>query len=82
MSRKSFGSILKTTARALAWIAGIWVALLVVLEIALSSPVLTRIVNSYASEYVDGNLNFGKASLSFFKRFPAAVLTLEDVSVT
>ena len=82
MSRKSFGSILKTTARTLAWIAGIWVALLVILEIAFSSPVLTRIVNSYASEYVDGSLNFGKASLSFFKRFPAAVLTLEDVSVT
>ena len=82
MNRNSISNILRITAKTLAWIVGIWAALLVIIEISLSSPILTRIVNSYASEFVDGNLNFGRASFSVFRRFPAAVLTLEDVSVT
>ena len=81
MEKRSIKTVLRIAAKTIAWIIGIWIALLVIIEIALCSPILTRIVNSYASEYVDGNLNFGKASFSVFKRFPAAVLTLEDVSV-
>lgn len=82
MDRKRIANILKITTKALAWVIGVWAALLIIIEISLCSPILTRIVNSYASEYVDGNLNFGKASFSVFRRFPAVVLTLEDVSVT
>ena len=64
------------------WIIGIWTALLIVLEVVLSQSVLTGIVNRYATEYIDGNLKFGKASLSMFRRFPNVALTLEDFSVT
>jgi len=72
----------RTAAKAILWTAGIWLALLVILEVALSQPVLTRLLNKYTAEYVDGSLKFGKASISMFKRFPSAVLTLEDVSLT
>ena len=74
--------ILRITGKTLLWLAGIWLALLVILEIALSEKVLTKIVNRYAKEYVDGDIHFGKASISMFRRFPAAVLTLEDLAVT
>lgn len=82
MENKTTGKASRIIVKTIAWIVGIWAGILIVLELALCSPVLTKVVNSYASEYVDGNLTFGKASFSVFKRFPAAVLTLENVSVT
>ena len=82
MENKTTGKAFRIVAKTIAWIIGIWAAILIVLELALSSPVLTKVVNRFAPEYVDGKLDFGKASFSVFKRFPAAVLTLEDVSVT
>ena len=66
----------------LLWILGILLGLMVVLEIVLSGPVLTRIVNGVAADYVDGELKFGKAKVSLFRRFPAVTLTLDDVSLT
>ena len=64
------------------YVIGIWMALLIVLQLALSEKVLTKIVNKYAAEYVDGNLSFGSASVSMFKKFPRVFLTLEDFSIT
>ena len=66
----------------LLWTLGILLGVMTILEIALSGPVLTRIVNNVAAEYVDGKLEFGKARMSFFRRFPAVTLTLEEVSLT
>ncbi len=66
----------------LLWILGILLGLMIVLEIVLSGPVLTRIVNGVAADYVDGELKFGKAKVSLFRRFPAVTLTLDDVSLT
>lgn len=75
---RTLGIIAKTAL----WVVGIWLALLVVLDVVLSQSVLTGIVNRYASEYVDGDLRFGRISASMFRRFPSAVLTLEDFSIT
>lgn len=72
----------RTVFRILLWAAGIWAAVLIVIETALSSSIATRIVNGYAADYVDGNLSFGKVSVSTFKDFPTPVLTLEDFSIT
>ena len=74
--------ILKTSGKVVLWIAGLWLSILIILEIVLSGAVLTKLVNHTAKEYIDGELRFGKASVSMFRRFPAAVLTLEDFSVT
>ena len=64
------------------WFVGIWAVLLIVLQVALSEKVLTKLVNRYAAEYIDGDLSFGSASVSMFRRFPNVALTLEDFSVT
>ena len=66
----------------LLWILGILLGVMIILEIVLSGTVLTRIVNGVAADYVDGELKFGKAKVSLFRRFPAVTLTLEDASLT
>lgn len=66
----------------LMWIIGIWVALLLIIQIILSPSVLTRIVNKVAAGYVDGNVSFGKAQVSVFRHFPRITVSLEDVCVT
>ena len=72
----------KTLLKAVAWFIGIWAVVLITLQVALSEKVLTKIVNKYAAEYIEGDLSFGSASVSMFKRFPRVFLTLEDFSVT
>ena len=68
--------------RALLWILGIWMFLMAAAQIVLSSSILTDIVNHIAREYVDGDISFGKAEVSLFKRFPKATMTLENFSIT
>ena len=72
----------KTLLKVTAWLIGIWAVLLVSLQVTLSEKVLTKLVNKYAAEYIEGDLSFGSASVSMFKRFPRVFLTLEDFSVT
>lgn len=76
------GKVLKTLLKLVLWISGIWLALLLILQAVFSSPILTKTVNRYASEYIEGDISFGKASISMFRFFPSITLTLEDFSVT
>ncbi len=64
------------------WTAGIWMALLVIIEITMSSSLMTRTVGRIAAGHVDGDIEFGDISLSMFRRFPKATITLDDFSVT
>ena len=73
---------LKIGLKIILWIMGIWLALLIILQIVLTTPVLTKIVNSFAAEYIDGDVRFGKVSISMFSKFPRAELTFEDFSIT
>ena len=82
MNRERTGKILKILLKGTIWIAGIWLAVLIILQTVFSSPLLTKVVNRYASEYIDGDISFGKASVSMFRFFPSITLTLEDFSVT
>ena len=72
----------KTVLKSALWFIGIWAALLVTLQFTLSEKVLTRIVNKYAAEYIEGEVAFGKASVSMFKQFPRVFITLEDFRIT
>lgn len=65
-----------------AWVLGIWVAVILILEILLSTPLLTKSVNRIAADYIDGEISFGKVSASMLKNFPSMTLTLEDLSIT
>ena len=68
--------------KAVAWILGIWVVLLILLQIVLSPSVLTKIANKYSDGYVDGDIRFGSASASMFTHFPSLTLSFDDFSIT
>ena len=59
---------MRTVWKVLLWIAGIWAALLVIIQLALSPAVLTRLADNFAGQYVDGEVSFGKVRLSVFRR--------------
>ena len=73
---------LRKTFKVIAWIAGIWVFMLVALQIVLSPSMLTKLVHRFAAEYVDGTLSFGKVRLSVFRHFPNIGISMEDCSLT
>lgn len=72
--RKILGTLL--------WIVGIFVVLVLTLQVVFTSSMLTNIVNRYADEYVDGDVNFGEVDVNMFRRFPNISLRIDDVSVT
>ena len=76
------GHTLKRYGRATLCIAGMWMTLLIILQVALSPSVLTRTLNRIAAEYVDGDVSFGKVRISMFRHFPNVGLLMEDCSVT
>ena len=63
-------------------IVGLWVLLIIALQIVLDSSFLTNTANKYAAEFIDGNLRFGNISASVFKSFPNLNLTVEDATIT
>lgn len=65
-----------------AWVAGIWLTLIIVLQLVLSSSILTGLINKYGDQFIDGDISFGKAEVSLLKRFPKVTMTLEDFSIT
>ena len=65
-----------------AWIFGIWIALLGVLQIVLSPGVLTGIVKKYANEYIDADLDFREIWISMFRAFPNVELSMNGCTVT
>lgn len=68
--------------KALIWIAGIWLCILLALKIVLTPSVINRLIDRYAAEYVDGSINIGKVSLSMFRHFPNVGVTVDDFSIT
>lgn len=74
--------LLRRLLKVLAWAIGIWAALIILIEIVMSSAFVTKTINRIADEYIDGDLDFGKVSVSMFRRFPNVTLTLEDFSIT
>lgn len=57
-------TILKITA----WVAGIWLGLMVVIQLVLSSSILTGLINKYGDQFIDGDINFGKAQVSLDRK--------------
>ncbi len=75
---KWYGRLLKASA----WCLGIFTLLVVAIEILLSTPLVTDAVNKIAARYIDGDISFGKVSVSVVRRFPAVTATLEDFCIT
>lgn len=68
--------------KAILWLAGIWVTLLLAIQIFLSPSVLNKLIDRYAPEYIDGRLEFSRARVHMFRHFPNVGITLENGSLT
>ena len=79
---KGGSRLLRRSMKAIAWVAGIWISILAIIQVAVSPSVLTKVVNKVATEYIDGTLAFGKVRLSMFRHFPNVGISLEDCSIT
>lgn len=78
MVKKIFTSIGKVAL----WLIGVWIALVLLLEVCLSPAVMSKVIKKVAAEYVDGTLDFTKARISLFKRFPSLYVDIEDFCLT
>ena len=63
-------------------IACLFAALMLVMQIALNRHVLTRIVNSVAERFVDGDVSFGRVKADVFKSFPNLSVSVDDFTLT
>lgn len=72
----------KKVLKVCAWLLGVWIAVLGVLQIVLSPAVLTGIVEKYANEYVDVDIDFTDIGVSMFRAFPNVELTMGGCTVT
>ena len=63
-------------------VLGVWIVLLVVLQIVLTPGVLTGLADRFASVMVDGEVSFGKVRASVFRHFPYLTVTFDSLSVT
>ena len=78
MVKKIFTSIGKVAL----WLIGVWIALVLLLEVCLSPAVMSKVIKKVTAEYIDGTLDFTKAHISLFKRFPSLYVDIEDFCLT
>lgn len=67
---------------ALAVFAGLWLALMAVIQVVMSPSVMKKIVEKAAAEYVDADVRLADIRAHMFRSFPNIVLTLEGLEVT
>ena len=78
----NIGNILRRISKVVIWTAGIWLGILIIIQLVVSPKILTNIINIVSDEYIDGELVVGEASVSIFRHFPRITLNLNDVSLT
>ena len=74
--------ILSIIGKVILGLIGAWLAILIILEVSLSSTVVSKVVKKVATEYIDGTLDFSKARVSLFRRFPSLYVEIEDFCLT
>lgn len=52
------------------------------LPLLLNSRIVTNLVDKYAAEYIDGELEYSGLHISLYRAFPRVEITLEDVALT
>lgn len=63
-------------------ILGLWLLVIIALQIVLTPSFLTRTANKYAAEFVDGDIRFGNIEASMFKSFPNLNISIDDFTLT
>ena len=73
---------MKTLGKVIAIICALLVLLVTALQIVLNRPFVSRLADRYASEYIDGDLEFSGMHFSVIRNFPGLRVTLDTLSVT
>lgn len=68
--------------RFILWTAGIWVVLMLAVQMLLSTSTVNRLIDRYAPEYIDGKLEFSKVKVNMFRHFPNVGISIEDGALT
>lgn len=68
--------------KTLLWTAGIWIGLLLLIQIVLMTPLPTNVANSVAGDYLDASVSIGNVTGSVIRHFPRITLTVEDLEIT
>ena len=63
-------------------VLGLWALLLVVLQVALNSTVLGKILDRVADAYVDADVTFSKVHASVLRSFPLLNVSVDDFAIT
>ena len=63
-------------------LVGLLLAILVALQVILRPAVLTKLVNRFAQDYVEGDVSFGNIKAHVIKSFPFLNLEADDFSLT
>ena len=79
--KEIYHTILRKSSKVLLWTAGIWAFIIVALQIVLSTPLPTKLINKYAGEYFDGKIEFESISASMFRNFPGLSLSFDNLIV-
>ena len=75
-------SVVKTIGRVLLWMAGIILALMVVLQIVLSTALPKKILDSTLGEYIEGKLDYSRLRVSVLGSFPKIRVSIDSLSLT
>lgn len=73
---------IKLIGKILLWILGLWLGVLLIIQIVLLPPIFTRIANGLAGNFFDAEVSIGRASGSIFSHFPRITFTVEDLEIT
>lgn len=63
-------------------VAAVIVGLFLAIQVALNSPIVTRLANKYAAEYVDGKVSWSRIHFSMLRNFPKLRVSIDDLSLT
>ena len=70
--------IFRITLKSIAALVALMLVLLVALSLLLTPARLTRMVNKYANEYLNAEVQIGRASLKLFRSLPNLCIKVED----
>ena len=74
--------IAKIIGKILLWAAGIWMGILVIIQIVLLTPLPAKVAGNMAEDYLDASVSMGRVSGSVLKNFPRVTVTIQDLEIT
>ena len=74
--------IARIIGKILLWTVGLWMGILVLIQLFLLTPIPAKIAGSLAEDYLDASVSMGRVSGSVLRNFPKVTVTIEDLEIT